>query len=156
MGNTTPTAITSVSELYFFFLVPLALTLLAFHVKQAQFYFAAAATWWLLTYYEWNNFANTTAHWQIGWIAITSVFLVGYVYCYYGGLKHAPVSIVASIMVLGSVITSLLYAIFDKQSYSAGEMGGMLLITVAILVLWYVASKANVQNEALTAVPTKN
>ena len=64
-------------------------------------------------------------------------------------LRVYPASIVASIMVLGSVITSLLYAIFDARSYSAGQFAGMILITVATLVLWYVASRAKVQKEVL-------
>ena len=93
---------------------------------------------------------------QIGWIAITAIFLFGYVYCYYGGLKYAPASIVASIMVLGSVITSLLYAIFDKQSYSVGEIAGMLIITLAALMLWYTASRVKTQKEVQPAVPVKN
>jgi len=92
---------------------------------------------------------------QIGWIALTSVFLFGYVSCYYAGLKHAPASIVASILVLGSVITSLLYAIFDAKSYSLEQIVGMLLITAAALVLWYVAPRVRVRKEALPVVPVE-
>lgn len=92
---------------------------------------------------------------QIGWIALTSLFLFGYVSCYYGGLKHAPASIVASILVLGSVITSLLYAIFDAKSYSPGEVAGMILITVAALVLWYIAPRVRVRKEALPLASPK-
>ncbi|MFH1141368.1 MAG: DMT family transporter [Chloroflexota bacterium] len=62
---------------------------------------------------------------QIGWIALTSLFLFGYVSCYCAGLKHAPASIVASILVLGSVITSLLYAIVDAKGYSPEQIAGM-------------------------------
>ena len=48
--------------------------------------------------------AMTAADW--GWVAITSVLLLGYVSAYYTALKHAPATTVASVLVLGSVITS--------------------------------------------------
>ncbi|GAI53242.1 unnamed protein product, partial [marine sediment metagenome] len=82
---------------------------------------------------------------QVGWIAITTLFLFGYVSCYYAGLKYAPASIVASILVLGSVITSLLYAIFDAKRYSLEQIVGMLLIVAATLVLWYIAPRIRIR-----------
>ena len=92
---------------------------------------------------------------QIGWIAITALFLLGYVSCYYAGLKYAPASIVASILVLGSVITSLLYTIFDAKSYSLEQIAGMLLIAVAVLGLWYIAPRVRVRREILPVVPVE-
>ncbi len=85
---------------------------------------------------------------QVWAIAYTSVFLFGYAFCYYSGLKHAPASIVASILVLGSVITSLLYVLFDAKRYSLEQVGGMLLITAAVSMLWYVALRFRVPKEA--------
>lgn len=92
---------------------------------------------------------------QIGWIALTSLFLFGYVSCYYAGLKHAPASIVASILVLGSVITSLLYAIFDAKRYSPEQIVGLLLIAVATLLLWYIAPRIKVRKETLSVIPVE-
>jgi len=92
---------------------------------------------------------------QIGWVVLTSVFLFGYVFCYYTGIKHAPASIVASILVLGSVITSLLYAILDAKTYSPAQIAGMLLITAAILALWYIAPRVSIRKEALFPVLVK-
>jgi drug/metabolite transporter (DMT)-like permease len=92
---------------------------------------------------------------QIGWVILTSVFLFGYVYCFYTGLKYAPASVVASILVLGSVITSLLYAIFDARIYSLEQIAGMLLIAVATLGLWYIAPKVRIRKEALSPVPVE-
>ncbi len=89
---------------------------------------------------------------QLVWIAVTSLFLLGYVSCYYAGLKHAPASVVASILVLGSVITSLLYAILDAKRYSPEQIVGMLLIVVAILGLWYIAPKVRMRKEALPVI----
>jgi len=92
---------------------------------------------------------------QVGWIALTSLLLLGYVSCYYTGLKHAPASIVASILVLGSVITSLLYAIFDAELYSPAQIVGMLLIGVAALGLWYIAPRVRLRKEVLPSVPVE-
>ena len=92
---------------------------------------------------------------QIGWIALTALFLFGYVSCYYTGLKNAPASIVASILVLGSVITSLLYAILDAQRYSLEQIVGMLLIAVVVLGLWYVAPRIRVLKESLPVIPVE-
>jgi len=92
---------------------------------------------------------------QFSWVAITSLFLFGYVSCYYTGLKHAPASIVASILVLGSVITSLLYAIFDAKMYSLEQIAGMLLIAAAALALWYVAPRVRVRKETLPVIPVE-
>lgn len=92
---------------------------------------------------------------QVGWIALTLLLLLGYVSCYYAGLKHAPASIVASILVLGSVITSLLYAIFDAKLYSPAQIVGMLLIAVAALGLWYMAPRVSIRKEVLPPVPVE-
>ncbi len=92
---------------------------------------------------------------QFGWVALTSVFLFGYVSCFYTGLKYAPASVVASILVLGSVITSLLYAILDAKIYSLAQIMGMLLIVLATLGLWYIAPKVRIQKEALSPVPVE-
>ncbi len=92
---------------------------------------------------------------QTGWIALTSLFLLGYVSCYYAGLRNASASIVASILVLGSVITSLLYVLFDAKRYSLEQVGGMLFITAAVLMLWYVAPRLRVPTEAPPVVPAE-
>jgi len=92
---------------------------------------------------------------QFGWVALTSVFLFGYVSCFYTGLKYAPASVVASILVLGSVITSLLYAILDARIYSPAQIMGMLLIILATLGLWYIAPKVKIRKEALSPVPVE-
>ncbi len=92
---------------------------------------------------------------QIGWIALTSLFLLGYVSCYYTGLKYAPASAVAGIMVLGSVITSLLYAVIDAQRYSVGQIAGMLLIMAAVSGLWYVAPRLRARKESSPEIPAE-
>lgn len=77
--------------------------------------------------------AMTGVQWM--WVAITSVFLLGYVVSYYGALKHAPVTVVASVLVLGSVITSLLHAMFNARTYTPEQVVGFGLI-IAASALW--------------------
>jgi len=91
---------------------------------------------------------------QVFWVIITALFLLGYVSCYYAGLKYAPASIVASILVLGSVITSLLYAVLDAKRYSWEQVVGMLLVALATLALWYLAPRVRIWKEALPSVLT--
>jgi drug/metabolite transporter (DMT)-like permease len=78
---------------------------------------------------------------QVFWVAVTAAFLFGYVTCYYAGLKYAPASVVASVLVLGSVITSLLYAIFDAKTYTLEQIIGMLVITAATVAFWHLTPK---------------
>ena len=87
---------------------------------------------------------------QFGWIALTAIFLLGYVSFYYTGLKHAPVSVVASLLVPGSVITSLLYAVFDAKRFSFEEITGMGLIIGASVLLWYIVAKPIIQTKTVT------
>lgn len=82
---------------------------------------------------------------QVGWMAITAVFLLGYVTTYYAGLKYAPASLVASVLVLGSVITSFLYAVLDAKRYAVGEMAGLFLVAVAVLILCATAGGVRVR-----------
>lgn len=72
---------------------------------------------------------------QIWAVVYTSLFLLGYVSLYYAGLKYTHASVVASILVFGSVITSLLYAIFDARRYSLEEVVGLLLVALAVWLL---------------------
>ena len=72
---------------------------------------------------------------QWGWIVLTSAFLTAFVLGYYGALKHAPAVLVASVLVLGSVITSVLHAIFSGRTYSPEQVAGFVLVLTAA-ALW--------------------
>ncbi len=78
---------------------------------------------------------------QAGWIAITALFLLGYVTCYYSGLKLAPASLVTSVLVMGSVITSSLYAVFDARRYTTEEIMGMVMITGVVIAIGFVTHR---------------
>ncbi len=74
---------------------------------------------------------------QYLWVALTSVFLLLYVFAYYNGLKHIKVTTAACILALGSPITTLLSFIFNGTQISLYEGLGMLLIvTGAISAVW--------------------
>lgn len=72
---------------------------------------------------------------QWGWVLITAIFLFGYVNGYYHALKHAPATLVASVLVLGSVITSLLHAVFSARTYTVEQVVGFGVI-LAATALW--------------------
>lgn len=69
---------------------------------------------------------------DIGWVLATSALLFGYVTGYYSGLKHAPATMVSSILVLGAVITSGLYAVIDARRFTAAEVAGLALTALAV------------------------
>lgn len=50
---------------------------------------------------------------QIIWVIITSVLLLGYVVTWYSGLKHIPVSMAATILLLGAPITTLFSFVYS-------------------------------------------
>lgn len=77
-----------------------------------------------------------------GWVAITSAFLLGYVSAYYTALKHAPATTVASILVLGSVITSALHWAFSDRAYSAEQVAGFVVIIFMVALWTYSARRA--------------
>jgi len=69
---------------------------------------------------------------QIGWTAITSVLLFGYVYTWYSGLKYIKVSEAAIILMLGSPITTMLSVIFVKPA-TLKEYLAVALIAIGIV-----------------------
>jgi drug/metabolite transporter (DMT)-like permease len=58
---------------------------------------------------------SLNAH-QLGWTAIASVLLFGYVFTWYEGVKRIKISEAAIILMLGSPITTALSAIFVKPA----------------------------------------
>lgn len=78
---------------------------------------------------------------QFAWVAITSVFLVGYVTSYYAALKHAPATLVSSVLVLGSVITSTLHIVYSGRTYSIEQLIGFILVAVAACLWLYVGAR---------------
>ena len=65
---------------------------------------------------------------QIGWIFVTSLFLLGYVITFYTGLKYIPASLATSILTLGAPITTLLTVVFLEKNLIWQEIFGLGLI----------------------------
>jgi drug/metabolite transporter (DMT)-like permease len=89
---------------------------------------------------------------QLGWILFTSVLLLFYVTTWYAGLKRIPASSAASILVLGSAITTALSIIY-AGSFNLMDLAGITLIAsgvATIIGVSYIASKFKI------LLPSKN
>jgi len=77
------------------------------------------------------NFSQTI------WIEITSLILFGYVLTWYSGLRHIPVSVATSILLLGSPITTFL-AFASSGKINFGEiMSGSMIIFGLLMILGF-------------------
>lgn len=83
---------------------------------------------------------------QWGWILLTSIFLLAYVLSYYAALKAAPATVVTSVLVLGSVITSLLYVMYNGRTYSVQQFTGFVVI-IAATAIWIFADRKLVRSQ---------
>ncbi|MFH1053780.1 MAG: DMT family transporter [Candidatus Woesearchaeota archaeon] len=70
---------------------------------------------------------------QYGWILITSILLLLYVFSYYNGLRHIKLTTAACILTLGSPITLILSWVFKGSSLTIAQAFGILLIFGGIL-----------------------
>jgi drug/metabolite transporter (DMT)-like permease len=75
-----------------------------------------------------TTLALTTTQWV--WVAITSAFLLAYVWTWYSALKAAPASLVTSVLTLGAVITVVVTIVVEGQATSALQ-----LVAMALMVL---------------------
>ncbi|MHB8596311.1 MAG: DMT family transporter [Ktedonobacteraceae bacterium] len=64
------------------------------------------------------------------WVVVTAVFLMAYVWTWYGALKLAPATVVTSVLTIGAIITILLSAVFDRHPATAPQ-----LVAIALLAL---------------------
>lgn len=72
------------------------------------------------------------------WILVTSIFLLGYVFTWYSGLKHIKASIATSILLLGSVITTVLNLAFADAVIVPSQIVGMILLVLGLVsVVWF-------------------
>lgn len=83
---------------------------------------------------------------QWSWALVTGVLLAAYVATWFGALRRAPASAVASVLVLGAVVTGTLTAISKGASPSPAVVGGYILIVAAAgaIATWAVRSAARV------------
>lgn len=69
------------------------------------------------------------------WVAITALFLMAYVWIWYGALKLAPASLVTSLLTVGAIVTILLTAIFNGQTATLPQTASMLLLVLGAALL---------------------
>jgi len=78
----------------------------------------------------------TSAHFL--WILVTSIFLLGYVFTWYSGLKHIKAGVATSILLLGSVITTVLNLAFADAVIVPSQVIGMILLVIgSTCVIWF-------------------
>lgn len=87
---------------------------------------------------------------QIGWIAITSLFLFGYTFTWYNGLKHIPVSIATVILMAGSPITTLLNALSSGKLFIKDICSGIIIACALILIIGFNRFKDRIKNYVRT------
>ena len=77
---------------------------------------------------------------QWAWVLLTGVVLAGYVGTWFAALQRAPASVVASVLVLGAVVTGALTAISKGAPPSPTIVGGYILMIAAagIIAAWSV------------------
>lgn len=74
---------------------------------------------------------------QWSWTLVATALLFGYVVTWFTALKHAPATLVASLLVPATLVTNLLSLIFLDKRLSAPELAsGGLLIAAAVLLVW--------------------
>jgi len=64
------------------------------------------------------------------WVALTSVFLFGYVWIWYGAIKAAPATIVTTILTLGAIITVALAAMAEGKFATAPQIASLVLMVL--------------------------
>ena len=73
---------------------------------------------------------------QAAWVLVTAALLLGYVTTWYNGLKQVKVSVAASILLLGSPITTLLNLAYGSP-VSAQQWIGIALLSAGTFVAVY-------------------
>lgn len=86
------------------------------------------------------------ANW--GWIALTSALLLGYVGTWYAGLKRAPATYVAALLVPATLVTNALSAIFVTHAFGIYDLVNALLFGAGIALVILFAKKSTEQANA--------
>lgn len=72
---------------------------------------------------------------QVGWTLLVGAVLFGYVFSWYSALKHAPATVVSSVLVLAAPLTAILNAIFVTHVFPVKVIVPLLLMGVAVLLV---------------------
>jgi drug/metabolite transporter (DMT)-like permease len=82
------------------------------------------------------------------WLIFTAALLLGYQLTYYNGLALLKVSEATSILVLGSVVTSLL-SLFVMKIPSPAELVGMVVITAGLAIFYLTPGETDVHHKTI-------
>lgn len=78
---------------------------------------------------------------QWSWTFLTGLLLTGYVLCWYTALKHAPATLVASLLVPATFITSTLNSIFITHNFPDLQLLSGTLLSLGVVLLISRASR---------------
>ncbi len=93
-------------------------------------------------------FAYNPEQWK--WIIITSLFLFGYVFTFYHGLKHVRASVATAILALGAPITGLITIIANQGvGWSLIQVGGVVLMLIGIGLIIGIQRIKSFKNELI-------
>jgi drug/metabolite transporter (DMT)-like permease len=73
------------------------------------------------------------------WTIVSTALLAGYVLTWYNGLKNVPVSLATTILLLGSIVTTLLSSIFLQKTFNLNNVEGLMLAVLGVMVWGYFA-----------------
>lgn len=88
---------------------------------------------------------------QISWIMITAILLIGYVLTWYRALSLAPVVMVSSVLVLATIITNTLSAVFVTHTWTA-EMAVQTLLILGGITASYLSIRLTLKSESVATV----
>jgi drug/metabolite transporter (DMT)-like permease len=75
------------------------------------------------------------------WVMVTGGLLSAYVITWYSALRHAPATVVTSLLVAAAVITGVLTSATTGKSPSPTVVAGYLLVLVAVAAIALVAAR---------------
>lgn len=82
---------------------------------------------------------------QWGWVLLTGGLLSGYVWTWYTALKHAPATLVATLLVPATLVTNLLSAVFVTHELTPTQLtSGALFVIGATLMIVFARRTAEV------------
>ncbi len=97
----------------------------------------AAAMWLFLALTARTETAAALDATQWLWVALTAVFLFGYVWTWYSALKYAPATLVTTVLTLGAIITILLTALLDGKFATQSQIVALTVIALgALAFIW--------------------
>ena len=85
------------------------------------------------------------------WIALTSIFLLGYVVTWYSALKYAPMAYVAALLVPATLITNILTAVFITGTLTETQvLSGFLMILGTTCIIFFMKQSGAITKSKMT------